>query len=202
MRFPNIAVQIFGGTKPQNISQLNTGRYGRGFLFSSQPPAWNTQINTPSGSKHSFWRQYDRRARRTVKSLRDYLERIAKRTSTAERRDRRAAMVDELVDMLLICAAEVQQLHAQRGWSAETELSFAEQLWFDPYRTELDEEFKQQRAKNDWQSDIARQFATWLNSRLSYKTTLSDFSDAEFQEWNRLLAKKLLLLKDDLDSSH
>lgn len=200
VRFPNIAVQSFGGTKPQNISQLNTGRYGRGFLLSSQPPAWNTQINTPSGSKHSFWRQYDRRAWRTVKSLRDYLERIAMRTSTVERRDRRAAMVDELVDILLICAAEVQQLHAQRGWSAETDLSFAEQLWLDPYRTELDEEFKQQRAKNDWQSDIARQFATWLNSRLSYKTTLSSFSDAEFQEWNRLLEKKLLLLKADLEA--
>jgi CRISPR-associated protein Csy1 len=118
-----------------------------------------------------------------VKSLRDSLERIAKRTDTVGRRDQRAAMVDELVDILLICAAEVQQLHAQRGWNAENELSFAEQLWLSPYRTELDEEFKHQRAKNGWQSDISRQFATWLNSRFSYKTTLSDFSDAKFQEW-------------------
>ncbi|AFP32551.1 hypothetical protein MRBBS_3615 [Marinobacter sp. BSs20148] len=148
MRFPNTAVQSFGDTKPENISQLNTGCYSRGFLFSSQPPAWNTQINTPSGSKPSFWRQCDRRARRTVKSLRDYLERIG----TVGRRDQRAAMVDELVDILLICAAEVQQLHAQRGWNVETELSFAEQLWLSPYRTELDEKFKQQRAKNDWRA--------------------------------------------------
>lgn len=200
VRFPNIAVQSFGGANQQNVSLLNTSRYGRGFLLSSQPPTWNTQVNTPSGGKHTFWRQYDRRAWRTVKSLRDYLERIAKRTSTLERRDRRAALVDELVDILLICAAEIQQLQAQRGWSAETDLSHAEQLWLDPHRTELDEEFKQQRAKNDWQGDIARQFATWLNSRLNYKTTLSGFSDAEFQEWSRLLEIKLLLLKGDLEA--
>lgn len=198
VRFPNIAVQSFGGTKPQNISQLNTSRYGRGYLMSSQPPTWDTKISIPSGSKHSFWRQYDRRAWRAVKNLRDYLERIAKRTSTVERRDRRVALVDELVDILLICAAEIQQLHDRRGWSATTDLSLAEQLWLDPYRCEMDEEFKQQRGKSDWQSDIARQFATWLNSRLSYKSALSGFGDVEFHEWNRLLEKKLLLLKEDL----
>ncbi len=199
VRFPNIAVQSFGGTKPQNISQLNTSRYGRGYLMSSQPPTWDTQVSIPSGGKHSFWRQYDRRAWRTAKNLRDYLERIAKHTSTIERRDRRAALVDELIDTLLICAAEIQQLHDRRGWSATTDLSLAEQLWLDPYRGELDEEFKQQRANNDWQSDISRQFSTWLNSRLSYKSALNGFSDAEFHEWSRLLEKKLLLLKEDLE---
>lgn len=199
IRFPNIAIQSFGGTKPQNISQLNTSRYGRGYLMSSQPPTWDTKTSIPSGGKHSFWRQYDRRAWRTARILRDYLERIAKRSSTVGRRDRRAALVDELVDTLLICAAEIQQLRGQRGWSAATELSFSEQLWLDPYRSELDLEFKLQREKNDWQSDIARQFSTWLNSRLSYKSELNGFSDAEFQEWNKLLEKKLLLLKEDLE---
>lgn len=200
VRFPNIAVQSFGGTKPQNISQLNTRRYGRSFLLSSQPPTWDTKTSIPSGNKHAFWRQYDRRAWRTAKNLRTYLERIAKRTSTVERRDRRAALVDELIDILLICAAEIQQLHAQRGWSATTDLSTAEQLWLDPYRAELDEEFEKQRVQNDWQNVIARQFATWLNSRLSYKSRLVGFGDAEFHEWNRLLEKKLMLLQEDLEA--
>lgn len=198
-RFPDIAVQNFGGANAQNISQLNKRRNGRGYLLSSQPPTWDTQTSVPAGGKYSFWRQYDRRAWRTVKNLRDYLERIAKRTSTVERRDRRVALVDELIDILLICAAEIQQLHDRRGWSTTTDLSLAEQLWLDPYRCELDEEFKQQRGKSDWQSDIARQFATWLNSRLSYKSALSGFGDVEFQEWNRLLERKLLLLKEDLE---
>lgn len=36
--YPDYAVQKFGGTKPQNISQLNSERYGENYLLASLPP--------------------------------------------------------------------------------------------------------------------------------------------------------------------
>lgn len=39
IRFPNLAEMHFGGTKPQNISLLNSVRGGRVWLLPSMPPA-------------------------------------------------------------------------------------------------------------------------------------------------------------------
>lgn len=196
--FPNVAIQSFGGTKPQNISQLNTSRYGRGYLLSSQPPVWSHKTRLPLGGKNAFWREYERRAWRIARNLRDYLERVFHRTSTMERRDRREELVDELVDTLLIYAAEIQQ-REYKGWSAESSLNEAEQLWLDPYRSEMDETFKQKREANGWQQEVARKFAAWLNDKLSYKSSLLSAGDAEFREWRKLLERKLLSLKTDLE---
>ena len=38
--YPGLAVQNMGGTKPQNISQLNSERRGVNYLLSSLPPQW------------------------------------------------------------------------------------------------------------------------------------------------------------------
>ncbi|VFS89950.1 CRISPR type I-F/YPEST-associated protein Csy1 [Raoultella planticola] len=38
--FPYSAEMHFGGTKPQNISWLNSVRGGRVWLLSAQPPQW------------------------------------------------------------------------------------------------------------------------------------------------------------------
>ena len=38
--YPGLAVQNMGGTKPQNISQLNSERRGMNYLLSSLPPQW------------------------------------------------------------------------------------------------------------------------------------------------------------------
>lgn len=40
--YPDLAVQKFGGTKPQNISQLNSERGGNNYLLASRPPKWKT----------------------------------------------------------------------------------------------------------------------------------------------------------------
>ncbi|WP_273202866.1 type I-F CRISPR-associated protein Csy1 [Marinobacter subterrani] len=197
--FPNIAIQSFGGTKPQNISQLNTKRYGRAYLLSSQPPNWEHKSSIPAKGKQAFWTEYNQRAWKTAKFLQRYLEGIFKRTSTLERRDRRAELVDELVDTLLLCAANIQHQSDKRGWSAESDLTLAEQLWLDPHRSELDAAFRTEREKKEWQGEIARQFAAWLNNQISKKSELLYAGDDEFHKWQKLLERKLLLLKDDLE---
>jgi len=199
--YPNIAKQSFGGTKPQNISQLNTNRYGQGFLLSCQPPCWQKQGAPPLQAKNSFWREYERRAWKTAKFLQQYLEKIFTQNSTMARREFRAELVDELIDTLLIYAAEVQNLKDHAGWSAASKLSKAEQLWLDPRRGTDDAEFRAEREKNDWQGEIAKQFAAWLNHKISHKSATLYTDDDTFNVWKKLLERKLALLKEDLEVS-
>lgn len=191
----NVAVQSFGGTKPQNVSQLNSSRGGKSFLLSCQPPVWQKQLQPPSGHKNAFWREYNVRAWKTVKELKDYLTRIYEKDSTKPRRDRRAELVDELINILFLYAAEIQSLVQYSGWSAESKLSMAEQLWLDPLRS--DEEFQRQREAKEWQQDIANQFASWLNRKLESDKLV--MKDTEHREWSSLVGRKLALLKEDLE---
>jgi len=197
--YPDLACQIFGGAYPQNVSPLNYIRNGKNHLLSCQPPSWQKQQTPPSQSKKSFWREYDRRAWKTAKSLQQYLEKIFTQTSTMQRREVRAEMVDDLIDILLNYAAEVQNMKDHAGWSADSKLSKAEQLWLDPYRGVDDAEFRAERATNDWQSEIASQFATWLNDKISHKSKKLYADDDTYKFWKRLLEKKLALLKEDLE---
>lgn len=40
--YPQLVVQKLGGTKPQNISQLNSERGGNNYLLASLPPIWTS----------------------------------------------------------------------------------------------------------------------------------------------------------------
>jgi len=197
--YPNVAQQSFGGTKPQNISKLNTSRYGRGFLLSCQPPVWQRQVKRPVTGKRSFWAGYTRRCRKTADFLKSYLERIYEQPSIKERRDFRGELVDELIDTLLLFAAEIQGMKEQAGWSRDCELSRAEQLWLDPYRGAEDADFRLEREQNDWQPEIAQQFASWLNHKIGDKSKKLFPDDKTHHEWTRLLKRKLALLKEDLE---
>jgi|SRR5690606_820983 len=195
--YPLTAIQTFGGTKPQNVSQLNSSRRGRSFLLSCQPPTWAARLTPPVKHERAFWNEYDRRARRTAKALQKFLLNNINRDSNKLIRETRADYVDSLIDLLLQFAAEVQGLTEYAGWSAESQLSIAEQLWLDPLRD--DPEFRRLRETKDWQQDIANQFANWLNHKL--KNDKLVMKDIEHREWSKLLERKLALLKEDLEVS-
>lgn len=207
--FPQMAIQNFGGTKPQNISQLNTQRYGKGYLFSCQPPVWKQQDFLPSKGQKAFWREFDRRSWSIIRKLQQHLASHFKRTSTMAVRQQRAHLVDDLVDLLLQLAADVQSKKEVAGWSITSDLPWEEQLWLDPYRAEQDEKFAQDRSSLDWQKGIASSFAFWLSHNIDKadkikKTkapgTLKTGED-EFNEWHRLLEDKFRMLREDLEVS-
>jgi CRISPR-associated protein Csy1 len=196
--FFNVAVQTFGGTKPQNVSQLNSRRGGKTFLLSCQPPTWTERLLPSLTQKDAFWqaygRQYNGLAWRTAKSLKNFLSSITEKDSTKPRRDQRADLVDELIDLLLQYAAEVRGMTEHAGWTAQSQLSRAEQLWLDPLRQ--DAQFQSERGTFDWQQEIANQFAGWLNRQLQDDKLV--MKDVEYREWSKLLRKKLALLKEEL----
>lgn len=185
--YPDTAVRTFGGTKPQNVSQLNSSQRGKSFLLSCAPPTWESQLQPPLGVNSVFSRNhFGLRVNKEVWSLKQYLLKKLDKNSVKPIHDQRAERVDEIIDKLIQFSAEIQNLVNYDGWSAspDCKLSRAEQLWLDPQRAGLDDVFAQERDENDWQTVIADQFARWLNSRLKHeKLTMGD---AEHTEWKKL----------------
>lgn len=205
--FPSMAVQNFGGTKPQNISRLNTQRYGRSYLFSAQPPLWQQQPFLPLSGKQAFWNEYKRRSYPLRLALQAHLARYFGRTSTINIRTKRTQLVDEFIDLLWILATDIQAQSHRAGWSVQSKLPRAEQLWLDPHRSHTDEIFAAERLQGDWQHSIARSFALSLNNTIDdanthhnkkHAPTLKTGED-EFNEWYALAHEKLRLFKEDLE---
>ncbi len=202
--YPNTAVMSFGGTKPQNVSQLNSRRGGKVHLLSCAPPTWKRMTAPPLKTSTVFsWHHFGARVYQETYLLNTFLERVADKDSTMQIRDQRAELIDRIIDQLLQYAAEIQHSFAA-GWSSRPEcrLDRAEQLWLDPRRSSADEEFGAERERNDWQKEIADRFARWLNRWIEKgKGRQVLFTgDAEHGEWKSLLEKKLRLLKDDLEA--
>lgn len=193
--YPGLAVQNMGGTKPQNISQLNSERRGMNYLLSSLPPQWKVnEQRFPTHADSVFTRYFDTRplVRQTVKALRHYLE--SNPNPVKDTRDHRKELVDVLVDEMVAMAAELQ--HAlPPGWTLNdprfSKLNDDEQTWLDALRAELPEEadFANRWLAMEWPDAIGTRFGNWLNARLEGQLS---FSDIEFREW-----KKELLTDED-----
>ena len=192
--YPNTAVQIFGGSNAQNVSQLNSRRRGKSFLLSSAPPTWQTQLKPPVNSKSIFIGEYDRRARYQAGNLQQYLLSISKCDGNMPMRQQIGAYLNELLDTLFNYAAEVQSMTQFTGWSAHSKLKRAQQMWLDPYRN--DPLFQEERAKGDWQLRIADDFAFWLKRKLKHEQLV--FGEVEHQEWLRFLSHRLREFEADL----
>ncbi|HEY0200558.1 MAG TPA: type I-F CRISPR-associated protein Csy1 [Burkholderiaceae bacterium] len=188
--YPGLAVQNMGGTKPQNISQLNSERRGMNYLLSSLPPQWQASVvRLPVKADSVFDRLFIARpeVRRTLRALRQFLE--SDPEPNLATRNRREELVDALVDELVSLAAELQQV-LPPGWTQDDArfgpLNRDEQLWLDPLRAERpdQEDFAQQWLLMDWPSAIGKRFANWLNDQLRGKLPLGD---AEAREWQKVL---------------
>ena len=189
--YPGLAVQNLGGTKPQNISQLNSERRGMNYLLSSLPPQWRiNEQRLPVQAESVFERLFNVRpeVRRALKALRQLLESdpAANQATRLQRDDWVAALVDEMVAL----AAELEQAQPP-GWTLEprfADLNRDEQLWLDPLRAELPDEaeFAEDWLAMDWPEAIGKRFGNWLNARLQGKL---QFGDIEFRAWkDELLA--------------
>lgn len=180
--YGDLAVQKLGGTKPQNISQLNSERRGENYLLPSLPPVWQTQGPRSLKGRDSMLRVFERmpEVRELLRSLKGFLE--SDPDPTAETRQRRKATVEEIIDALLQLAATYRD--QPTGWSTEPghSLPEAEHHWLDPVG------FARQRAEEglplpmDTPEQIATAFANWLNARLSGKLGMGH---PEFLEWRK-----------------
>ncbi|NQZ11043.1 MAG: type I-F CRISPR-associated protein Csy1 [Algicola sp.] len=200
INFVGIAEQHFGGTKPQNISQLNSQRYGKAYLMDASPPSWQTIAKPPLNVKTIFAGIFNHRAGKQGRALRHYLEHVFKQQSVKAIRDERADRIDQIVDILFAYVGEIHLF--EPGWtaSADCQLSDAEQLLLDPKRRDSDEKFELKWDKKDWPEEIAASLARWINRQLEgvkHKSELLAPGDVELVQWKVLIAQKLRVLKDD-----
>ncbi len=180
--FPDAAEIHFGGTKPQNISYLNSVRGGRCWLLSCQPPQGKRAEKAPTNLRSVFASggQFDRRARSQIQLLVSLLTKTGSYTSFRIR-EARDGYINMLIDLLFEIASELQR-EAWQNWTLNCpNLKPHQQLWLDPWRTKTDEAFRLEREKGDWQGAVAEDFALWLNARL--RKAMPDLGAVEKREW-------------------
>lgn len=178
--YPNLAVQKLGGTKPQNISQLNSERGGQNYLLASLPPHWQSKTVYPpmGGAMRAFERR--QQVRLTLDELKRFLE--ADPANNMHTRDFRDDLTTVLVDELMLFTLEMHTLPP--GWTSDERcrLSLDEQFWLDPGRADQDVEFAMARSQSAWHEDVCARAASWLNRALGRDNDLM-FGDAEHRHW-------------------
>ena len=186
--YPNMAVQKLGGTKPQNISQLNFERRGDNYLLASLPPRWNSSDLKPLLNTESMFHRFGRRpdVKAGVKTLLGFLKSDpTANQATSEQRD---ALARDLAGELLAFTAELRTLPP--GWSQlqSCKLSSAEKHWLDPDGMAAALEQTGQAQPSDTSEQISQGFARWLNRQLRDPLPMGD---PEYAHWADLALAEL-----------
>lgn len=185
--YPQLAVQVIGGSNPQGISSLSSKRRGVNYLLASLPPNWQQKQDKPPLKVQSIFSKFEktRKANTWVNDLKQFLS--ANPPANVQTRNKIGQLVDGLLDELYIFADTYQNLPA--GWSADEQcdLSTAQRYWLDPARALHDQEFAKGWLNTEWDVVIEQDFARWLNQQLGYK--VSQLGDVEFRRWAREMRK-------------
>lgn len=224
--YQNLAARKLGGTKPQNISQLNSERGGVNYLLSSAPPNWHSASVASFLNVDSVMSRF--RRFEGVESLLRQLVSFLKNDPPANQttRDKREKLEQALAESL---ASYGKQISADKppGWTSATEcrLPLHEKLWLDPDHPALSGdpvegspeapiadgsvEFVAAAAKLGWPDEVAEAFALWLNAILR-KADLP-VGDTEAKHWARQALidaewpatfRRKVSPKEDLEAGH
>ena len=186
--YPQLAVQKLGGTKPQNISQLNSERGGTNYLLASMPPSWQSRDVAPLLRTDSLFHRFGQRpeVKALLKALMGFLKSAPR--ANLETREHRDALVEGLLDELILFAAAMRELPP--GWSqqADCELSPAEKHWLDPDGLEAAVHEAGLPLPTDSPDELSKAFARWLNQQLRDPLPMGDH---EYQHWRQLALEQL-----------
>ncbi|NAX45435.1 type I-F CRISPR-associated protein Csy1 [Photobacterium halotolerans] len=154
--YPNIAITVAGGSKPQNISQLNSGRGGLTYLLDARAPEWQSQLPRLSSTSVIFEQYVVRAATRPlIYRLAAFIKARKDEISTQSHRKTLEQKVDEIAEAALNAVAAWQNLPA--GWSnAYSQLSGFTARWLDPDNPKWQEE------NSDWREPLSAEFGLWL----------------------------------------
>lgn len=178
----------FGGTKPLNISALNSRCGGKTYLLSSLPPSLPARkIRLP---KSDFFREsiWYKQQSSTLYRLHAYMKQDR---NTMEIRQAIHDLMDEIISAVLLTAYQIRA--GEIGWSekeAYSQLPPAQKIW-------LDDVCMEERLETSWTGEIAAAFARWVV--FSYEKLLGEeavsLGDAE---WRNIKNQIEIVLKDEV----
>lgn len=192
MDLPNVAYIKLGGTKPQNVSQLNSERGGRHYLLPSSPPKYSYRdVRAPLYERSIFTRVFPYFAKQDIQRFcQDVIDQT---NNTYEVREKRRLIIEDIINTLIVYGSKVRDLEG--GWSTKaSDLDSAQAFWLDPKRAEIDAEWAELRNQSDWKMDLAHSFALWLNLQLNevYRDNKEVYlADAEYREWKSIMVETI-----------
>lgn len=194
--YPNLVSQQLGGSKPQNISQLNSERRGVNYLLPSCPPIWRSDEVKPPLRVESVFGSvlaFQPGMREVLKTLTNFLNSVRDYNNLAIR-DKSRELVGMVVAMTIAYGIRIRELPG--GWSRDSQLVPAERYWLDPKLCLDDKEFAGARAASDWPRVIADRFAGWFNGEL--RRAKLPAADEEHREWRADFRSELALFREEL----
>lgn len=191
--YRNLVARKLGGTKPQNISQLNSERGGVNYLLSSLPPTWNRPQVKPLLLIDSAFQRFHRfeGVQQQLNALYNYFQQdLSASFDTRKRRER----IERALGLALTAFGLSIRSQSPAGWThaSDCRLPLYECAWLDPGRATLpvregfdeeDLEFQRVVQGEEWPEKIAERFALWLNGLLLKKGI--SVSDSEHMHWAR-----------------
>lgn len=191
--YRDLVARRLGGTKPQNISQLNSERGGINYLLASLPPQWSQDRPRQFLFIDSALQRF-----RRYEGVNELLEALLALLTgnpgpTMETRIKRERIERALGQSLAAFGQATRQLF-QPGWTrdAECRLPLCERIWLDPERVELplreqeelrqeDEDFIAAFEWKDWPDEVAHRFGNWLqNILLQHQLPVGDIEHAHW----------------------
>lgn len=189
--FNDLAILKLGGTKPLNVGQINQLQKGNNFLLPSMPPKFEkTKFPSIGTQKETIFDHSLQYFCRFGFRLLFEMVKVSNKVpnNVIDESENRKDAFAVILSLLLKFARHIQTT-LPAGWSRESSLNFNQKLWLDPNRVDLEDEteFKQQYELGNWQEEIEKQFAFWIQKALEEKHTKikQQFSNSEFREWRR-----------------
>ena len=193
INYPKAAKILHGGGNIQNISMLNQERSGFIDLFSTQPPTWQSQLKPPTHQKNWFYRGIPLYStEEDIGFLTDFLIRNENLKLSIKEPKKKSWLVTWCNNILNTVFYHVQNIHnLPAGWSQieDIKLPLAQQYFLDPYCD--NEIFQAEKENSDWQSNVANDFARWLNRQLTYKNEKFTAQVFHTKLWRALMLQKL-----------
>ncbi len=191
--FYDLGIKNFDRKHPNNVSMLNANRGGKVFLFSIQPPTWQSQRKPPVNKSSMFDNYFPLSGtKENIDYIRDFLlrfEHINLSIKNPEKQEWITRWVNYIIDDFLFYVATIQNLPS--GWSdaEDIKLKIEHQYLLDPHRE--DAEFQINRKSNDWQAVICADFSRWLNNKLRGKDKQFTPQKEHTRMWQDLIKPQL-----------
>jgi CRISPR-associated protein Csy1 len=177
----NLAVIGFGGTKPQNISVLNSQNGGTAYLLPSLPP--QLEIRAIQPPKSSFFNDslYYKHYQDSFMALHRLLR---VKHNNIDIRDGRDYWILLITEQVMEKIWQFRQLES--GWTEKTSLPLAQKIWLDAVYSERREN------EDDWLDEIIRSLVDWF--RIAYEKTVGKdkaifFGDVELAQVRQVITE-------------